>query len=482
MRDLGVELQMFASCLEIPSCVLIALAFYRGAGSGATWEDAAMTKLFGTDGVRGVANRDLTPDLVLALGRAAGTVAANGGKVVVGRDTRVSGPMLESALVAGLCSSGAHVLLAGIVPTPAVAFLTSDERAQAGAVISASHNPVPDNGIKFFSSTGYKLSRDLEGSIEEAMASPAAELPSGTDIGTAEHLDDASDRYVEHLLRSVRGPLTGLRVVLDCAYGAAYEVGPRAFKEAGASVTVLHAEPDGTRINVACGSTDMAELAKQVRATGSDMGFGFDGDADRVLAVDETGQEVDGDRIIALSALRLKEQGELAKDLVVSTVMANLGFRRALAQHGIEVVAAPVGDRYVVEQMLETGAVLGGEQSGHVIFAEHSTTGDGVLTALQVASTVASSDATLSRLAHVFEPFPQVLINVPVRDRGALEGADGLWERVRAAEAQLGGDGRVLLRASGTEQLVRVMVEAESQDVADRTAADLADAVRETLG
>lgn len=441
-----------------------------------------MTKLFGTDGVRGVANRDLTPDLVLALGRAAGAALAPGGTVVVGRDTRASGPMLEAALVAGMCSSGTSVLLAGVIPSPAVAFLTQEEKADAGAVISASHNPVPDNGIKFFSADGFKLGAEVEEAIEQAMAAPAKELPTGADVGSAVPIADASDLYVDHLLRSIDEPLAGLRVILDCAHGAAFEVGPRAFKEAGATVTAIHAEPDGARINVACGSTDLTELAEQVRSTGADMGFGFDGDADRVLAVDERGQEVDGDRIIALSALRLKKRGELVKDLVVGTVMANLGFRKALAERGIEVLIAPVGDKYVVEQMRETGAVLGGEQSGHVIFAEHSTTGDGVLTALQVASAVVASDATLSNLAHVFDPFPQVLINVPVKDRAALEGAEDLWERVRVAEAQLGEDGRVLLRASGTEHLVRVMVEAADAAVAERTARDLASAVETNLG
>lgn len=440
-----------------------------------------MANLFGTDGIRGVANRDLTPDLVLALGRAAGGIAAVGGTVVVGRDTRVSGPMLEAALVAGLCSAGASVRLAGVIPTPAVAFLTREEKAEAGAVISASHNPVPDNGIKFFSSDGYKIGRRVEEAIEAAMAEPPPELPTGAAVGSAEPIDSAADLYVDHLLGSIDEPLAGLRVVLDCAYGAAFEVGPRAFKEAGASVTVLHSEPDGSRINVGCGSTDLAELARQVQAAGADMGFGFDGDADRVLAIDERGEEVDGDCIIALSALRLKEKGELANDLVVATVMANLGFRRALAERGIEVLTAPVGDRFVVEQMRETGAVLGGEQSGHVVFAAHSTTGDGILTALQVASAVAASDATLSRLAHVFEPFPQVLINVPVRDRSALEGAEELWERVQVAEAQLGEDGRVLLRASGTEQLVRVMVEAADEDVARSTAEQLAAAIDHSL-
>lgn len=454
--------------------------FYRAWVSGATWEDAAMARLFGTDGIRGVANRDLTPDLFVALGRAAGRIAA-GGTVVIGRDTRVSGPMLEAALVAGLCSAGADVRTAGIIPTPAVAFLTVDRKAKLGSVISASHNPVPDNGIKFFSPSGYKIAPDIEDAIERDLESPAADLPTGTDVGTSTILEDAHDDYVDHLLRSVHQPLDGLRVVLDCAFGAAYEVGPRAFKEAGATVVVLNAEPDGARINVDCGSTDLGHLSEEVVSHGADMGFAFDGDADRVLGVDETGAEVDGDRILALSALRMKEQGELTHDLVVSTVMANLGFRRALADRGIEVLTAPVGDRFVVEKMVETGAVLGGEQSGHIVFGEHSTTGDGILTALQVAAAVERSDSKLSRLAHVFEPFPQVLINVPVRDRDSLERAEAVWDHVHRAEAALGEDGRILLRASGTEQLIRVMVEAADPDVADRTARDLAATVEKEL-
>ncbi|HJR44273.1 MAG TPA: phosphoglucosamine mutase [Actinomycetota bacterium] len=440
-----------------------------------------MAKLFGTDGIRGVANRDLTPDLILAIGRAAGVVAAEGGVAVVGRDTRLSGPMLEAALVAGLCSAGVEVRLAGIIPTPAVAFLTTVEKADTGAVISASHNPVPDNGIKFFSAEGYKIDATTEEAIEAALATAPADLPQGDRIGTSLELGDAADHYIDHLLGSIDQPLQGVRVVLDCAFGAAYEVGPRAFKEAGADVTVLNAEPDGARINVNCGSTDLSHLAREVLAHGADMGFAFDGDADRVLAIDEEGGEVDGDRILALSALRMKESGKLRNNLLVATVMANLGFRRALADHGIDVVSAAVGDKHVVAGMIDHDAALGGEQSGHVIFSDHSTTGDGILTALQVASAVAGSDSTLARLAHVFEPFPQVLINVPVASRDALEGAEGLWERVRAAEAALGDDGRVLLRASGTEQVVRVMVEAADADVARRTAAELADEVRRAI-
>ncbi len=439
-------------------------------------------RLFGTDGVRGVANRDLTPDLALALGRAAGQVLAENGKVVVGRDTRVSGPMLEGALVAGLCSAGAGVLLAGIVPTPGIAFLTIEEKARAGAVISASHNPVPDNGIKFFSTEGLKVSAQVERAIEEALERANHSLPTGLDIGKAEQLRDAGGRYGDHLLRSIDTDLKGLRVVLDCAFGATYSVAPRVFREAGADVVLINAEPDGTKINVACGSTDLTGLKEKVSAVGADLGLAFDGDGDRVLAVDERGETVDGDRIIALTAIRMHSDGTLKNDIVVSTVMANLGFRRALRERGIEVITAPVGDKFVAEAMADSGAVLGGEQSGHVIFAEHTTTGDGILTGLQVCATLADSPSPLSVLAHVFEPFPQVLINVPVRSRDELEGAEELWAEVKKVEGSLGEHGRVLLRASGTEPLVRVMVEDEDERVAKSTAESLADSVKRLLG
>jgi phosphoglucosamine mutase len=441
-----------------------------------------MSRLFGTDGVRGVANRDLTPDLALVLGRAAGLVlASDGGRVVVGRDTRVSGPMLEGALIAGLCSAGVNVMGAGVIPSPAVAFLTIDDGAAAGAVISASHNPVPDNGIKFFSHEGLKISQEVEEQIESLVEEPRAGLPEGTAVGSVELLDASHDRYIEHLVGSIPGRLTGLTIVLDCAYGAAWEVAPRAFREAGATVVALHAEADGTRINVDCGSTSLDEVARRVVEEGADFGLGFDGDADRVLAVDERGEVVDGDRIIGMAALRMKEAGELSSDIVVATVMANLGFRRALEERGIEVMAAPVGDKHVAEAMAEHGSMLGGEQSGHVIFARHSTTGDGILTGLQVASIVGSTGSRLSELAHFFEPFPQVLINVTVRDRGALDGSKELWDQIGDAERSLGFNGRVLVRASGTEPIVRVMVEAADGEVARRTAEELAEAVRSHL-
>lgn len=442
-----------------------------------------MTGLFGTDGVRGVANRDLTPDLALALGRAAALVLSpDGGKVVVGRDTRVSGPMLESALVAGLCSAGVDVRLAGVMPSPAVAFLTLDEKAAGGAVISASHNPVDDNGIKFFSFEGLKLPGVMEDKIEQLMAELPADLPSGARVGGAEALTDGTDRYVGHLLDSIDSPLSGLRVVLDCAHGAAWHVGPRAFREAGAEVVAINSEPDGTKINVDCGSQALGGLSERVVKEGADLGLAFDGDADRVLAVDESGAAVDGDRILALCATRLHEAGDLKNNLVIATVMANLGFRRALEARGIEVFAAPVGDKFVAEAMADRGAVLGGEQSGHVIFGAHSTTGDGLLTGLQVASAVATSASRLSALTDLFEPFPQVLINVPVADRTSLDDAEALWDQVRFAEEGLGDDGRILLRASGTEPLVRVMVEAADPAIARKVAEDLAKAVTGHLG
>lgn len=442
-----------------------------------------MPRLFGTDGIRGIANDDLTPDLALALGRAAGKILApHGGEIIVGRDTRVSGPMLEGALVAGLCSAGADVRTTGVLPTPAVAFLTQAEKARAGAVISASHNPVPDNGIKFFSERGIKISADDEEAIEALMGEAPGDLPVGAGVGRAEMLPDAADRYVDHLLSSLDGPLKGLKVVLDCAYGAAWHVGPQAFREAGADVVALHAEPDGTRINVACGSTSLAKLSERVRSERADLGLAFDGDADRVLAVDERGDEVDGDRIIAMSALRLLERDALENRIVVVTVMANLGFRRFLEENGIDVLAVPVGDKYVADAMQEHGAVLGGEQSGHVIFGHHASTGDGVLTALKVAETVATSDRVLSELAHVFEPFPQVLLNVTNVAKERLEHARAVWDEVALLERQLEGGGRVLLRASGTEPVVRVMVEASEAHTADSAARRLAAVVARELG
>jgi phosphoglucosamine mutase len=400
----------------------------------------------------------------------------------VGRDTRLSGPMLEGALVAGLCSAGAEVRTAGVIPTPAVAFLVIDSKAAAGGVLSASHNPVADNGIKFFSAEGLKISADVEDRIEALLEDRGGELPIGVGVGSAQALTSASERYLEHLLQSLDGSLSGIKIVLDCAHGAASEIAPRVFREAGAEVVAIHDAPDGARINVDCGSTSMAELSRRVVAEEAQLGLGFDGDADRVLAVDELGASVDGDRIIGMTALRLQETNSLVGDLVVTTVMSNLGLRRALEERGILVEITPVGDRHVVEAMTSSGAVLGGEQSGHIILGAEATTGDGILTGLHLTRALAASRESLSTLAHFFEPFPQVLINVEVAAKDGLAAAEPLWEEVQAAERALGEDGRVLIRPSGTEPLIRVMVEAADVDAAKKNAEDLAATVKRLLG
>ena len=442
-----------------------------------------MPRLFGTDGVRGVANRDLTPDLALTLGRAGGAALAPGrSEVIVGRDTRISGSMLEGALVAGLCSAGTQVRLAGVIPAPAVAFLVTESKARAGAVISASHNPVADNGIKFFSEEGFKIPTELEDEIERLMLEPSSDLPTGAEVGVAKALEGAHERYIEHLLDSLDHRLDGTRVVLDCAYGAAWKVGPDVFERAGADVVAINDQPDGSRINVDCGSTSLGAVAEVVVSEKAQLGLALDGDGDRVLAVDERGSPIDGDRILGMMALRLLEEQRLSNNVVVATVMSNLGFRRALEARGIEVIAAPVGDRFVVEAMTESRASLGGEQSGHIIFADHATTGDGLVTGLQLAQEVASTGKALSELVDFFEPYPQVLLNVEAHSKNALEQAEGLWTEVADAESALGDAGRVLVRPSGTEPVVRVMVEAADASVAAKVAEDLAGAVRRHLG
>jgi phosphoglucosamine mutase len=433
--------------------------------------------------VRGVANRDLTPDLALALGRAAGAVLLpDGGTFVMGRDTRVSGPMLESALIAGLNSAGVDVARLGIIPTPAVALFSANDDIAAGAMVSASHNPVPDNGIKFFTHEGMKIPVGLEEKIEALVTGAPNDLPIGTAVGGLSDVPNVAERYVTHLMKSLHESLSGMKIVLDCAFGSAWEMAPRAFREAGAEVVAINAEPDGSRINVDCGSTSLGALSERVQAEGAHMGFAFDGDADRVLACDENGVAIDGDRLIALSALHMHAEGRLKNDVVVATVMANLGFTRALEERGIEVLQTPVGDKYVAEAMQERGAVLGGEQSGHIIFSEFALTGDGILAGLQVAAIAHQTKEPLSRLAGCFERVPQVLINVPVTRRDDLESSEDLWSEVAEAEKKLGSDGRILLRPSGTEQLVRVMVEAVDPDVARSTAQRLAERVQSLLG
>ncbi|HYN98047.1 MAG TPA: phosphoglucosamine mutase [Actinomycetota bacterium] len=433
-----------------------------------------MGNLFGTDGVRGVANSQLTPDLALRLGRAAARELAAGRRrprVVLGRDTRISGPMLQSALAAGIMSAGAEVVDLGILPTPAVAFWVTTLGASAGAVISASHNPFSDNGIKFFGGDGYKLTDEQEARIEELVDSPGPGGPAGGSGALA----DADHLYVKHALEALEGrSLEGLQLVLDCSNGAAFRTSPEAFRRAGATVTVLNADPDGVNINAGCGSQHLEGLVERVQASGAHLGLAHDGDADRVIAVDEQGSVVDGDCLIAALAVELKEAGKLAGNLVVSTVMANLGFRRALAAGGIELVETPVGDRYVLEKMRETGASIGGEQSGHVIFSRFSTTGDGLITGLRLAGLMVSSGRTLSELAAVVEKFPQVLVNVPVPDAKRAGSSRALADAVEKAQKDMGDRGRVLVRPSGTEPLVRVMVEAPDTDTADSVAAGLA--------
>jgi phosphoglucosamine mutase len=447
--------------------------------------------LFGTDGVRGLANGPLTADLALTLAQATAVVLGQGrsadarraeGKrlsAVVARDPRVSGEFISAAVEAGLASSGVDVYDAGVLPTPAAAFLIADRDADFGVMVSASHNPAPDNGIKIFARGGVKLPDVVEARIEAAMAGPKLQ-PTGAAIGRIRRFADAEDRYVVHLLGSLPHRLDGIHVVLDCAHGAASGVSPETFRDAGARVTVIGADPDGLNINDGVGSTHLDVLAAAVVAAGADVGIAHDGDADRCLAVDAAGNIVDGDQIMAILAVAMKERGALAFDTLVTTVMSNLGLHRAMADHGIAVETTAVGDRYVLERMNEGGFSLGGEQSGHVIMSEFATTGDGLLTGLHIVAEMARTGRTMTELASVMTVFPQVLINVRGVDRNGV-GDEVVAEAVAAATAELGDSGRVLLRASGTEEMVRVMVEAASAEVAQAHAERLADVVRERL-
>jgi len=451
-----------------------------------------MSRLFGTDGVRGLANRELTAALALGLAQASAVVLTKGHHAdarraegrrpvaVVARDPRISGEFLTAAVCAGLASSGVDVLDAGVIPTPAAAFLVDDIGADFGVMISASHNPAPDNGIKFFAFGGTKLPDEVEDRIEAAMAEPQL-MPVGGDVGRIRRFADAEDRYVLHLLGALPHRLDGLHVVLDCAHGAASAVSPEVFTDAGAKVTLIGADPDGVNINDGVGSTHLDNLARAVLEHGADVGIAHDGDADRCLAVDATGTVVDGDQIMAIIALAHKEHGRLAHDTLVATVMSNLGLIRAMEQHGIAVRQTRVGDRYVLEDMSAGGYTLGGEQSGHIVFGDHATTGDGILTGLSLVARMAETGKSLAELARVMTVFPQILINVGGVDRERLDGDQGVADAVTALEAELGDTGRVLLRPSGTEPVVRVMVEAADQATADRVAHELADVVRERL-
>ena len=445
-----------------------------------------MGRYFGTDGVRGLANGDLTPELALAVAGAAARVLighdpTHRPRAVIGRDPRASGEMLEAAVVAGLTSAGADVLRVGVLPTPAVAFLTADFDADLGVVLSASHNPMPDNGVKLFARGGHKLPDDIEAEIEALVdAGPLTGRPTGTAIGRVHDADDAPERYIAHLLAAMPQRLDGLKVVVDCAHGAASHVAPEAYQRAGATVVAVAAEPDGLNINDGVGSTHIESLAKRVVAEGADLGIAHDGDADRCLAVDAGGDIVDGDQILALGALSLRAQGRLHDDTIVATVMSNLGLHHAMRDAGISVLTTAVGDRYVLEALRARGLSLGGEQSGHVIFTDAATTGDGLLTALNVMACVASSGQSLAELASVVRRLPQVLVNVRVADRARACEAPEVKAAVARAGAELGDDGRVLLRPSGTEQLVRVMVEAATHERADEIAHRLAALVAAT--
>ena len=452
-----------------------------------------MARLFGTDGVRGLANRELTADLALRLAQAAAHVLTQGRhadevraegrrpRAIVARDPRISGEFLTAAVSAGLASSGIDVLDAGVLPTPAAAFLVGDIHADFGVMLSASHNPAPDNGIKFFSFGGTKLPDEVEYRIEADMKDGDRLLPTGADVGRIRRFSDAEDRYVIHLLSTLDLSLSGLHVVIDCAHGAAAGISPRVFADAGARVTVIGSDPDGMNINEGVGSTHLDVLQDTVVAVGADLGIAHDGDADRCLAVDADGRIIDGDQIMAILAVSMNARGLLKDSTLVATVMSNLGLHRAMASHGITVRQTAVGDRYVLEDMAAGGFSLGGEQSGHVIMSSHATTGDGILTGIQIAAEMARSGKTAAELASVMTPMPQVLVNVRGVNHTRLASDDHIAAAVAAEESLLGDSGRVLLRPSGTEPMVRVMVEAVDQATAEVVAGRLVDVVRSRL-
>jgi phosphoglucosamine mutase len=443
-----------------------------------------MGRLFGTDGVRGVANRELTAELAMALGSAAARRLANSSQTrrrvaVVGRDPRASGEMLEAAVIAGVTSEGVDALRVGVLPTPAVAYLTHAYDAEFGVMISASHNPMPDNGIKIFGAGGQKLDDATEDRIEELLAAGAGDRPVGAAIGRIVDAGDALDRYLRHAGKSLTTRLDELTVVVDCANGAASMAAPRAYRAAGANVIAIHAEPNGLNINDGCGSTHMESLQRAVVSHGADLGLAHDGDADRCLAIDASGQVVDGDAIMVILALAMKEAGELASNTLVATVMSNLGLHLAMRSAGIEVRTTGVGDRYVLEELRAGEYSLGGEQSGHIVMPALGTTGDGIVTGLRLMSRMAQTRAPLATLASTMQTLPQVLINVEVDDKATVADAPSVRNAVAEAEAQLGDSGRILLRPSGTEQMVRVMVEAADEDTARQLAIRVAESVSE---
>lgn len=449
-----------------------------------------MGKLFGTDGIRGEANRyPMRSEIAFKVGQAVAYLMKkehHRTRIVIGKDTRISGYMLESSLEAGITSMGGHPYLVGVLPTPGIAFITQSMRADAGIVISASHNPYEDNGIKIFNGGGFKLSDEQEERIENLIFSGELEnlLPPARDMGQAYRLEDANGRYIVFLKNTFPRDLSmeGMKIVLDVANGATYKIAPIAFTELGADVEVIHNVPNGLNINDGCGSQYTQALKERVVETGAALGLAFDGDGDRLIAVDEKGNEVTGDQVLVMSAIVLKGRGQLKNNLLVSTIMSNLGLRVACRKHGITNHAANVGDRYVLEDMLRLGGVLGGEESGHTIFLDHHSTGDGTITAMQVVAALARTGKSLSELAAMMDVFPQKLINVAVKKKPSLEEVPEITCAIRDVERELGEDGRVLIRYSGTQNLCRVMVEGPSVSVTERYCSQLADVVRDSIG
>ncbi len=448
-----------------------------------------MGRLFGTDGVRGVANKELTPELAFKLGKAGAYVLKKENErpvVVIGKDTRISGDMLENALTAGILAVGGNVIKVGVIPTPAVAYLAKYYNADAGIVISASHNTYEYNGIKFFNGQGYKLDDLLEEKIEDIIISSVDVNSHITGEKVGKCLDageDAADLFAKHLLGTVNFRLDGKKIVLDCANGASYVIAEKVYKALGADITVIGNQPNGININDGCGSTHPEKLAAKVKEINADIGLAFDGDADRLIVVDETGTVIDGDRVIAICARMLKEQGRLAENKVTATVMSNIGFHKAMKESGIDVDVTGVGDRYVLEKMLETGCVIGGEQSGHIIFKEYTTTGDGVLSSLQFMGAILASGKKLSELAAEIEIFPQVLVNARINNdyKKTYMKDPEIAGAIEEMESKMAGNGRVLIRPSGTEPLVRVMLEGDNEEELEKMARQLADLIERKL-
>lgn len=449
-----------------------------------------MARLFGTDGVRGEANVTLLPEMAYRLGRAAtiyfGKESEEQPLIIIGRDTRISGEMFESALTAGICSAGGRAMLAGIIPTPAIAYLARKHKAKAGIVISASHNPFHDNGIKFFGGDGYKLpdavEDELEAIVHQLETDDNYQRPTAEHIGHIECRTDLLNQYMEFVLSTCKERFDGVKVVLDCANGAAYEAMPKILRRLGANVKVIHALPNGTNINDGCGSTHLESLQKAVIENGADFGIAHDGDADRCLCVDEKGQVIDGDHILVMCAMDMMKEGKLPYNTVVTTVMANIGFHQAIKKAGGRAEITKVGDRYVLENMLKNGYKIGGEQSGHIIFTDYSTTGDGLITALQVLSSLKRSGRKASDLTALMTTYPQLLVNVKVATKEGWETNEAIKGAIAEGDKELGENGRILVRPSGTEPLIRVMAEGPDQDQLDRICHAIADVVKKEQG